>query len=269
MGVNWPPSSYDPQTNRMFICGIDHVATSVSDRKAFELPDFKSYMGGDWVNPGVARRGIFTAMDLKTNRIVWQQQWPSSCFNGTLATGGGLVFVGRSDGRLTALDSANGNRLWQFQTDAGVAASASTFMHHGQQYVVVLSAGSMFGGGRKGDSLWLFSLDGTIASLPPDASDAPVAQADTVDLPAGTANIDQGRQVYQQFCLACHGDHGTGGHGGGATLANAAANIQSLANTAWSGKNAMPPFRNMLTPGAAARCGELTFLSELFPAHAN
>ena len=83
----------------------------------------------------------------------------------------------RADGRFTALDSANGNRLWQFQTDAGVAASASTFMHHGRQYVVVLSAGTMFGGGKKGDSLWLFSLDGTIASLPADAPDVDLVAA--------------------------------------------------------------------------------------------
>ncbi len=109
MGVNWPPSSYDPQTHRMFICGIDHVATSVSDKKGFELPNFVQYMGGDWVNPGVARRGIFTAMDLTTNRVVWQQQWPSSCFNGTLATGGGLVFVGRCRWPLHGA----GQRQWQ------------------------------------------------------------------------------------------------------------------------------------------------------------
>ena len=247
MGVNWPPSSYDPETHRMFICGIDHVATSVSNQKGFELPDFRSFMGGEWVNPGVARRGIFTAMDLRTNRIVWQQQWPSSCFNGTLATGGGLVFVGRSDGRFTALDNANGNRLWQFQTDAGVAAPASTFEYQGRQSVVVLSAGSMFGGGKKGDSLWLFALDGTIGPLPAEA-EASSAPAPAVVLPAGTANQDNGRKVYQQFCTACHGDRGTGGHGGGTTLANASTDVQSLANTAWSGKNAMPPFRGMLTP---------------------
>ena len=166
MAVNWPPSSYDPQSHHMFICGIDHVASSVSDLKQFTLPTFQSmYMGGGGANPGVARRGTFTAMDLVTNRIVWQQQWPSSCFNGSLATKGGLIFVGRSDGRFTALDSSNGQSLWQFQTDAGVAASASTFEHQGRQFVVVLSAGTMFGGGKKGDSVWLFSLDGTINPL--------------------------------------------------------------------------------------------------------
>jgi mono/diheme cytochrome c family protein len=95
-----------------------------------------------------------------------------------------------------------------------------------------------------------------------------VAQVGGVELPAGPANIDKGRQAYQQFCLACHGDRGTGGHGGGATLANAAANVQSLANTAWAGRNAMPPFRNMLTPEQLRDVAHYISV-ELLPAHAN
>jgi mono/diheme cytochrome c family protein len=50
-----------------------------------------------------------------------------------------------------------------------------------------------------------------------------------------------------QYCLACHGDRGTGGPGGGMTLVNAAGDLQKLADTAWSGRNSMPPFRAMLT----------------------
>jgi alcohol dehydrogenase (cytochrome c) len=247
MGVNWPPSSYDPESNHFFVCGIDHVASSVSDQKGFNLPTFQGmYMGGGGANPGVARRGVFSAVDLKTNRVVWQQQWPSSCFNGTLATKGGLIFVGRSDGRFTALDSANGHGLWQFQTDAGVAASASSFEYKGKQYVAVLSAGTLFGGGKKGDSVWLFSLDGKIESLPPEQPAG--AAAGGVDLPAGAPDRAKGKVVYQSFCISCHGDAGIGGHGGGASLANVGKDIAGMANTAWTGRNTMPPFRGVLTP---------------------
>jgi hypothetical protein len=70
------------------------------------------------------------------------------------------VFIGRNDGRLTALDKANGKLLWEFETDAGIHAAVSTFEHEGQQYVVALSAGSFFPGTTRGDSVWLFSLDG-------------------------------------------------------------------------------------------------------------
>jgi quinohemoprotein ethanol dehydrogenase len=266
MGVNWPPSSYDPSTHRMFICGIDHVASSVSDMQPFAVPSQHTpRLGGAGANPGVARRGTFTAMDLITNRIVWQQQWPSSCFNGTLATAGGLVFVGRSDGRFTALDADTGNRLWQFQTDAGVAASASTFEHTGHQYVVVLSAGTQYGGGKKGDSLWLFSLDGTIDSLPPEQAlgAAPVA---TVPLPPGPANMKLGATTYRQFCVTCHGEQGTGGQGGGASLANIAPDMQAIANTVAAGRNSMPGFRLMLT-SEQLRDVAGYISTELIPAH--
>ncbi len=247
MGVNWPPSSYDPATNRMFICGIDHVATSASDQKGFTEPNFQSmYMGGTWTDPGVARRGVITAMNLTTNRIVWQQQWPSSCFNGTLATKGGLMFIGRSDGRFTALNTDTGQRLWQFQTDAGVAASASSFMHNGRQHIAVLSAGTMFGGGKKGDSVWLFSLDGTIDSLTAEQAGTAIASNDPV-FPEGKPDLAKGKITYTAFCVSCHGDKGVGGHGGGATLANASRDIKLLARVAWNGRNTMPAFRTLLT----------------------
>jgi glucose dehydrogenase len=82
------------------------------------------------------------------------------CYSGSIVTGGGLIFVGRNDGRLTALDKADGALLWDFQTDAGLNATASTFEHGGQQYVVALAAGTFFPGTERGDSVWLFALNG-------------------------------------------------------------------------------------------------------------
>jgi outer membrane protein assembly factor BamB len=109
--------------------------------------------------------GIFSALDMRTNTLVWQQQWPERCYSGSVATAGGLVLVGRSDGRLTALDSKNGDLLWAFQTGAGVNAPASVFEHRGQQHVVVYSAGNQFAGSPHGDSLWLFSLRGQLGPV--------------------------------------------------------------------------------------------------------
>jgi alcohol dehydrogenase (cytochrome c) len=248
MGVNHPPSSYDPKSHRMFVCGIDHVATSVSDRKGFAQPTFDGmWFGGSYESVGVPRTGTFTAMDLTTNRIAWQQQWPTgACWSGSLATGGGLVFVGRSDGRLTALDSGDGRRLWQFQTDSGVNAPPSTFEWKGEQYVAVLAGGTLFAGSRNGDSLWLFSTSGTQESLPPPGP--ATAAAAPLTLPPGDPDTVKGAKLYQQFCVSCHGETGTGGHGGGASLVNAAKDLNSLATVANEGRKAMPPFRGVLTP---------------------
>ncbi len=251
MGVNHPPSSYDPRSYRMFVCGVDQVATSVSDRKPFIPPTYESmWFGGSFQGTGAISVGTLTAMDLTTNRIAWQQQWPSgACWSGSLATGGGLLFIGRSDGRLTALDSSDGRRLWQFQTDAGVNAPPSTFEWQGQQYVAVLSAGTLFAGSTKGDSLWLFSLSGEIASLPPNvASAVPTTAAAAFVLPGGAADLAKGTTLYKQYCVACHGETGTGGHGGGASLVNSAKDVKTLATTANEGRKNMPAFRGVLTP---------------------
>jgi quinohemoprotein ethanol dehydrogenase len=251
MGVNHPPSSYDPTSYRMFVCGLDHVANSKSDKAPYVAPKpGENWFGGSFESLQVPRTGTFTAMDLRTNRIVWQQQWPTgACWSGSLSTGGGLVFVGRSDGRLTALNSDDGMRAWQFQTDAGVNAPPTTFEWQGEQYVVVMSAGTLFGGARNGDSIWLFSLKGQIESLPASAGTAaaPAAGAAFV-MPAGTPDVANGSKLYKQFCMACHGDTGTGGHGGGASLANVAKDIKLLASTANDGRKTMPAFSGMLKP---------------------
>ena len=110
---------------------------------------------------------------MTTNKLAWRYQWPEQCYSGTLATGGGLLFVGRNDGRLTALDSATGKQLWEFQTGAGMHAPVSTFEHKGKQYVLAFSAGSALLGSARGDSVWLFGLDGT---LPPAQPGTPVSR---------------------------------------------------------------------------------------------
>jgi outer membrane protein assembly factor BamB len=79
-----------------------------------------------------------------------------------VTTAGGLVFTGRNDGRLTALNSATGKRLWEFQTGAGMNSPVSVFEFEGDEYVAAYSAGSLFAGTTKGDSVWLFSTKGTI-----------------------------------------------------------------------------------------------------------
>jgi alcohol dehydrogenase (cytochrome c) len=164
-GANWPPSSYDRATGYLYVCGIDGALSFSAVEVGTERPPpGKEYIGGTFGANPLPAHGTFTALDMRTNTIVWQQHWANTCYSGATTTAGGLVFVGRNDGRLTALDSANGVKLWEFQTGAGMNAPVSIFEHGGKQYVVAYSAGSLFAGTTKGDSVWLFALDGT---LPP------------------------------------------------------------------------------------------------------
>jgi quinohemoprotein ethanol dehydrogenase len=164
-GANWAPSSYDPRSGYLYVCASDRTGIFKAE-EGFEMPmDGERYLGGAFGAVAWGVHGILSALDMHTNKLVWQQAWPERCYSGSVATAGGLLFIGRGDGRFTALDSRNGARLWAFQTGAGVNAPASVFEHRGQQYVVVLSAGSAFAAATRGDSVWLFSLAGTLTAV--------------------------------------------------------------------------------------------------------
>jgi alcohol dehydrogenase (cytochrome c) len=167
-GGNWPPGAYDPATGYFYVCASDQASSFLATEIGTDRPPAGEYfVGGAFGTNPLAPYGTFTALDLRTNKIVWQQHWADRCYSGVTATAGGLVFVGRNDGRLTALDSSDGRKLWEFQTGAGMNAPVSVFAHNGKQYVVAYSAGNMFAGSARGDSVWLFALDGTLDPVPP------------------------------------------------------------------------------------------------------
>jgi alcohol dehydrogenase (cytochrome c) len=246
-GTNWPPSSYDPATNLMYICANDGIGGATMDEDLEGPPPSPAqYVGGSFARPNTApARGIYAAVDLKTNRIAWRQTWAERCWNSSVTTAGGLVFLGRSDGRLTALDSATGMKLWEFQTDAGIHAAPSVFEHEGVQYLVAYAGGTIYARNKKGDGLWLFSLEGTLEPLPPGSGDpipeVAAAPAAVAVPPGRLADTGHGREVYLQACLPCHGVDGAGGHNGAAPL-TAALDVEGILTTVANGRNAMPAF---------------------------
>ena len=253
-GANWPPSSLDPETNLLYVCASDRISNFVV-RLPLETPGpNKVYMGGSFTQAAVADAGVLAALDVRTNKLVWQQAWREICYSGTIVTKGGLLFVGRADGRLTALDKSNGAKLWEFMTDAGVNTTVTTFEHKGKQYVVVHAGGGAFANGKRGDGIWMFSLDGKIGPVVPTLADSaggaggagagpgapPVAEA------TGPVDLQAGEAIYKAACVACHGANGTGGHGGGPTLVGGLTtdHIRLITTT---GRNNMPTFREIYT----------------------
>src|SRR5688572_104758 len=241
-GANWPPSSYDPQTGYLYVCAQDRDGVFKADPLSVERPPpGERYVAGIFGASGLPNFGVFAALDMHTNTLVWQQQWADACYSGSTTTAGGLTFVGRNDGRLTALSSATGLKLWEFQTGAGMNAPVSVFAHGGKQYVVAYSAGNLFAGSPKGDSVWLFGLDGTLPAAP-----APGAAMLFSREAEGTANPAAGKNVYDTACVFCHGEQGEGGHGGGKTL-TAATSTDLIVQVVSEGRNAMPPLGAQLT----------------------
>ncbi|MCC6201828.1 MAG: PQQ-binding-like beta-propeller repeat protein [Gammaproteobacteria bacterium] len=243
-GANWPPSAFDPKRRQLFVCASHVLGNFVGGDRDFEpAAPGKQYFGGVVGFADLPRTGIFAAVDLTTNRLVWRQRWKEQCYSGITATAGDLLFVGRNDGRLTALDSDTGRTLWEFQTGAGVNAPASVFEYQGKQYVVVLSAGNLLGRSAHGDSVWLFALDGTLGPVSADTA----TQAGGFTLPGGTPDLAVGRTLYQQSCLPCHGADGEGGHGGGKSL-HVVTDQNAAAQVVANGRGAMPALGAALTP---------------------
>jgi quinohemoprotein ethanol dehydrogenase len=253
-GVNWPPSAYDPDSHLMYICANDRIGGAQREAEDSQPTHDKMWLGGTFSLANMPTRGILVAMDLTTHRINWSQQWNYSCSAGNLVTAGGLLVHGRNDGRVVALDKADGKKLWEYQTDAGVNGSASTFMHKGNQYLAIISAGSVYANGPHGDSVWLFSLKGRLESLPLATQSA----ATNSILPQGTAatnaiapdptykaDLASGKTIYSTLCVTCHGDTGEGGHQGGVPLKGKPLTLEHIMTTASSGRNTMPAFASI------------------------
>jgi len=103
-GSEWSASSYSPQTELMYVCGIHQP--QIWTFKPDKLEPGTLRLGSAFITPpGGKTSGTFTAIDVKTNKIGWQANLDQMCIGGSLATAGGLVFVGEANGNFDAFDA--------------------------------------------------------------------------------------------------------------------------------------------------------------------
>jgi cytochrome c6 len=127
------------------------------------------------------------------------------------------------------------------------------FERNGKEYVVVLAGGTALGGSKRSDGLWLFSLDGTVKSLPrgsadPAAAPRPAGPVPTAATgPAHAPDLAKGKDIYTTTCVVCHGPTGLGGTHGGARLTRALT-PDGIATVLTKGRNDMPAFGSALSP---------------------
>jgi quinohemoprotein ethanol dehydrogenase len=249
-GNNWPPSSFNPRTNLLYVCAADQTSiykTSDADYRPEQIRKGEQFLASEFTSPkGEKPRGTFTALDMRTNEITWQKRWNDSCYSGSVTTAGNLVFTGHNDGNLLAYDARNGRRLWKFQTGAGANAPPTVFERHGRQYVVFYAAGNTLAGSSHGDNLWLFALDGDLGPAAAEEDEDEAAQQG-----------ETAAELFSTNCSACHGPEGEGGHNG-PSLQRAAlsGNLDAVVRQIREGSGPMPPFGDKLTDaqiGALAR----------------
>ena len=201
-GVNWFGTSFNPQLGYLFVntnelgqlsgvkdhdpkkgrAGGDGTGNRVDPDGPYEgVP-----VGGRFsVGGPVAQQlpcqqppwGQLTSINVNTGEFVWRvplgvtdslppdkQKTGRPGNGGTIATAGGLVFVGATDdSRFRAFDAKTGQELWTFKLGGAAEATPMTYQgQDGKQYVVITSTGGgFFGNPLTDDSIMAFALDGS------------------------------------------------------------------------------------------------------------
>ena len=253
-GTNWQPTSYSPETEMFYVCaqaafsGLVLSNEGVLRSKQGSVAD----IGGSFVTTGFGDHpGFFTAIDAHTGEIKWQKRWPESCYSGSTATAGGLVFVGRNSGHLEAYDAENGERKWSFQTGAGANSTVTVFEHDGTEKIAFLAGGNALAATPHGDNLWLFALNGTMEQLKGvgEAAEGVGHAGETPSEPSsGDGDATAGKAVWADNCSGCHGLTGMGGNGGPdlTSIPTASNRVRVLAQVK-NGGGGMPSFEGTLT----------------------
>jgi quinoprotein glucose dehydrogenase len=197
-GPNWGGVAIDPVNGVAFVNAMRAPArVQLVPRAEFDALDWKSVVYPTELYPmkgtdyGVKRGpilssfgapcvpppwGTLAAVDLATGEKRWevtlgttrdQAPWPLWFANGapnlggTLATAGGLVFIGATtDKYIRAFDAANGREIWRERIPYTANATPMSYRlrARGKQYVVIAAGGH--GWSEPGDALLAFALPG-------------------------------------------------------------------------------------------------------------
>ncbi len=120
-------------------------------------------------------------------------------------------------------------------------APPAVFEYKGQQMVAVYSAGALFAPSPPGDSVWLFSLSGTLEEVAPGVTPSTSGVAGAAAKPG-----EEGAAIYARNCSFCHGNERQGGHGGGPALPSTL-NPERVLNFVTRGSALMPAFGPQLS----------------------
>jgi alcohol dehydrogenase (cytochrome c) len=144
-GNNYWPSSYSPQTKLLYIPALTACTTIAIDP---ERHNKERGWNGGYSSTDERFESNLTAVDPVTGEIKKNVHLPYPNYSGTLATGGGLVFLGLLDGTVAAFDATTLEQLWKINVGAGFSAPPMTFEANGKQYVAIVSGPSPVARGR-------------------------------------------------------------------------------------------------------------------------
>ncbi len=156
-GSNWSPVSIDEAQQLAFVSAIHspikytlHEAPAKDGNEAIRYASSEPTDDENW--------GVLSAINMTTGKMAWQNKTEQPLLGGSLATAGGLLFMGEGDGSFKAYNSKTGEELWQAKSEFGVNAPPISYLVDGEQYIAVASGGNSIMGYKQGDAMLVYKL---------------------------------------------------------------------------------------------------------------
>jgi PQQ-dependent dehydrogenase (methanol/ethanol family) len=266
---NWHPMAWSPLTGLMYLTVSNTVAVTALDTSWRHDP--RQFNTGVLLGPSAdPDRTLGDLWDGSTEVVAWDPYRGAAAWRashegtsaaGVLSVAGGLVFVGRSPGYLTAYRARDGTLLWDLGTGASVEAAPVTYSVDGVQYVAVAVGNgvpsSQFAGGmvspnyRGRARIVAFALDARSSGVPTrDAPPPPrpdIAPDEFAD--ATATELRDGNRLYDKYCVVCHGP--------------AAASGGPEPDLRYSARPVRQRFRAIVRDGALSELGMPSFAGQL------
>jgi alcohol dehydrogenase (cytochrome c) len=135
-GNNYWPSSYSPLTKLMYIPALTACVNISIDR---EKHNAQRGWNGGLSQTDERFESNLTAIDPLSGEVKKSVHLRYPNYSGTLATAGGLVFLGLLDGTIAAYDDTTLDELWKVNVGTGFCSPPVTFEVNGKQYLAIAS----------------------------------------------------------------------------------------------------------------------------------
>jgi PQQ-dependent dehydrogenase (methanol/ethanol family) len=141
-GKNYHAGAYSPLTGLMYfpLQNVCMEATATTAEPTIE--DVYAIETHDETAPGTNNVGTIEAISVETGRTVWKFEHRAGQTS-VIATGGGLLFGGDTQGRFRAFDQRTGEILWEVNLGSQVTGFPATFAVDGKQYIAVSTGGAL------------------------------------------------------------------------------------------------------------------------------
>jgi PQQ-dependent dehydrogenase (methanol/ethanol family) len=158
-GVEWNPMAINPKRRLVYAANLHQPMTYHVEEAAY--PGGKLWLGGAFKTIASEKQwGRLSAVNLDTGKVAWKVDTEQPLMGGVLATAGDLVMTGEGNGYFRIYHAGSGKKLWEFQCGAGVNAPPVSYSVNGKQYIAVAAGGNTQLDFKRGNSVFVFALDG-------------------------------------------------------------------------------------------------------------